>query len=116
MKKDATGNSGTTFCSTASELIVAERIRQVRSEDWDESHDDNHTFGELARAAACYAMPPDIGMRTERWPWDFGFWKPTPNDRIRELVKAGALIVAEIERLQRQQAKSHPSDAVTETG
>lgn len=30
-------------------------------------------------------------------------FKPTPDDRIRELVKAGALIVAEIERLQRQQ-------------
>jgi len=26
-------------------------------------------------------------------------WKPTPDDRVRELVKAGALIAAEIDRL-----------------
>lgn len=94
---------GTGLVSVASELIIAERVRQVRAEDWDESHDDNHIFGELAKAAACYAFPPEIGTRTEHWPWDFGFWKPTPDDRIRELVKAGALIVAEIERLQRLQ-------------
>ena len=35
------------------------------------------------------------------WPWDESWFKPTPDDRIRELVKAGALILAEIDRLQR---------------
>lgn len=35
------------------------------------------------------------------WPWDKSWWKPTPDDRIRELIKAGALIAAEIDRLQR---------------
>jgi hypothetical protein len=33
------------------------------------------------------------------WPWAERFWKPTPDDRVRELVKAGALIAAEIDRL-----------------
>jgi len=42
------------------------------------------------------------GLTTHRrWPWHPLQWKPTPKDRVRELVKAGALIVAEIERLQR---------------
>jgi hypothetical protein len=30
-----------------------------------------------------------------------GDWKPSPDDRFRELVKAGALIAAEIDRLLR---------------
>jgi hypothetical protein len=34
------------------------------------------------------------------WPWDQDWWKPSP-DPIRNLVKAGALIAAEIDRLQR---------------
>lgn len=82
-------------------LIAAERERQIDVEGRDELHDSEHIFGEIARAAACYAFPPEIGSRTEHWPWEWHNWKPTPDDRIRELVKAGALIVAEIERLQR---------------
>lgn len=37
------------------------------------------------------------------WPWHPKWWKPTPDDRIRELAKAGALIAAEIDRLQRME-------------
>ena len=33
------------------------------------------------------------------WPWNGSYWKPTPDDRIKELTKAGALIAAEIDRL-----------------
>lgn len=32
-------------------------------------------------------------------PWDNEWWKPSPDDRKRELVKAGALIAAAIDRL-----------------
>lgn len=79
-------------------LISSERKRQIEVEGWTTTHDDyEHTNGELAKAAACYAH----GECDEWWPWADGWWKPTPNDRIRELVKAGALVVAEIERLQR---------------
>jgi hypothetical protein len=38
--------------------------------------------------------------RNEGWPWDEKWWKPSTNP-IRNLVKAGALIAAEIDRLQR---------------
>jgi hypothetical protein len=91
----------------AVEMISAERRRQVEVEGWGQSHDDGHTDGSLAEAAGCYALAERMrefwggDPIPDEWPWEDGWWKPTPNDRIRELVKAGALIVAEIERLQR---------------
>lgn len=96
--------------------IEAERIRQVTSEGWTPEHDDEHDDGELAQAAMCYACPPRSLIRHRRpgrlntdvptyWPWHWSWWKPCPEDRRRELVKAGALIVAEIERLDRITSK-----------
>lgn len=90
---------------TGADLIAAERRRQVEQEGWTPEHDAEHGDGHLAMAAVCYALPP-----TERrprhvfsfWPWHSSYWKPTPDDRVRELVKAGALIAAEIDRLQAQ--------------
>lgn len=92
--------------------VESERLRQVRAEGWTPSHDDEHTDGELACAAACYAMPPDLEDRSvinidrpnvacppDLWPWGPEAWKPTT--RRRELVKAAALILAEIERIDR---------------
>lgn len=99
--------------STGIELIAAERDRQITDERWDARHDDRHKNGSMATAASAYAYPDrsltnvwdDDENRYEQvpedWPWEPRFWKPTPNDRIRELVKAGALIAAEIDRLQR---------------
>jgi hypothetical protein len=106
---------------TGIELIEIERARQMTHEGWTAQHDDDHDAGELAQAAACYAMPdaqrptkaavvpgsprsPAQRVRIpHRWPWDAEWWRPTPDDRVRELVKAGALIAAEIDRLQRIQ-------------
>ena len=88
-------------------IIGEERDRQVNRLGWTPEHDDEHTNGELVRAAACYALPPASYVRSGHigkpslWPWDMAWWKPTPEDRITELVKAGALIVAELERLDR---------------
>lgn len=79
-------------------LIAAERSRQVDGEGFSTRRDDDYTAGELALAASCYAAGHRVG-----WPWGPDWWKPTPHDRTRDLVKAGALIVAEIERLQRAQ-------------
>jgi hypothetical protein len=95
---------------TAIELIADERRRQIEVEGWTHEHDDNQEAGELAMAAMCYAMLPvwrPAEMAPLGWPWSnpepMDGFKPTPGDRIRELVKAGALIVAEIERLQRRE-------------
>lgn len=91
----------------AIDLIYQERGRQITREGYTPAHDDEHGHDELALAAALYALPAELrpfndGEAPDYWPWDDSSWKPTPHDRIRELVKAGALIVAEIERLQRK--------------
>jgi hypothetical protein len=88
---------------TAIEEIAAERQRQVEIEGWTPEHDDEHSDGELAYAAACYAAGPEaftcVPLLQALWPWEQSWWKPG-SDR-RNLIKAGALIVAEIERLDR---------------
>jgi hypothetical protein len=95
---------------TALELIADERERQKSTEGWADEHDDEYFGGELAAAAACYAMPEHLRLYTRKareifaplqWPWTSAWWKP--KDRMIDLVRAGALIVAEIERLQRMQ-------------
>jgi hypothetical protein len=90
--------------------VLRERFRQINDEGWSPEHDDAHIGGELAIAAAAYAAeaaahandrdpknPPDF------WPWEASWWKPSY--RRRDLVKAAALIIAEIERLDRTEEK-----------
>ena len=88
--------------------LLAERLRQVDDEGWSPEHDDQHAVGELAAAAACYCHPEPCMDDTRgvpfSWPWVRRWWKPT--DRRRDLVKAGALILAEIERLDRIQREA----------
>lgn len=93
---------------TGIELITEERQRQITEEGYQPYMDErNYPNGELANAAGCYALQPTQRYFSyERncphaWPWDTKFWKPSP-DRLRDLVKAGALILAEIERIQNQ--------------
>jgi len=90
---------------TGTELIAIERERQMSKEGWTAEHDDRHTKSELARVAAIYALPVEYRKLryVEMWPvsWSWDWWKPTPRNRIKELTKAGALIAAEIDRLQR---------------
>lgn len=89
------------------ELIAIERERQITEEGWTSGHDQEHNRGELALASAAYASAELYRRTTSEgydntphiWPFDASSWKPTPKDRIRELVKAGALIAAEIDRL-----------------
>lgn len=92
------------------ELIAAERRRQIDAEGWTPEHDADHTEGELYRAAMAYLKVVHYPTRYDRgqlppenWPWADEYWKPS-TDPIRNLVKAGALIAAEIDRLQRREA------------
>lgn len=106
--------------------VIAERRRQIKQEGWTPEHDDEHDDGSLSQVAACYALPSEYRHMTPRleacdaafrgdtpiwktkkyvvpklWPqsWHPNWWKP--KDRRRDLVRAAALIVAEIERLDR---------------
>jgi hypothetical protein len=116
--------------------VLAERRRQVTVEGWTSQHDDQHNDSELAEAAVAYAshaasrgwsfadspdeyrndrpFPPEravFGYGDVTWPkhWSWDWWKPT--SPRRDLVKAAALILAEIERLDRhsQKASEQPS-------
>lgn len=90
----------------AAQDVVAERFRQVSQEGWSVAHDDAHADGQLAAAAGCYALHAhEVSPRRlvpAWWPWEDRWWKPS--DARRNLVKAGALILAEIERLDRVKA------------
>jgi len=97
--------------------IAAERRRQIVSEGWTAEHDDEHKDESLALVAALYAAPgplfevndhrSDDGFGRIRfddpWPasWDTRWDKRWDHDRRRCLAIAGALIAAEIDRLDR---------------
>ena len=110
---------------TGIEIIAAERARQVEEKGWSPEHDDHHKFGELGDAALVYAECAvcqvrgatgeeirevfDEGMpyAAMDWPWTNDFTGQcnglkVDDDPIRNLAKAGALIAAEIDRLERR--------------
>jgi hypothetical protein len=97
---------------TGAEMIAAERERQITNEGWTPDHDSHHDRDQLLGAANCYlgavalrrVGEPNgrirqlLGLIPEGWPWQPFLFKPK-ND-VRDLVRAGALIAAEIDRLQ----------------
>ena len=88
------------------DLIREERRRQIEVEGYDQSHDFHHTPQVLCRAAVGYALHEDpekplAEAAASLWPWARDFWKP--KDQLRNLVRAGALIAAAIDRLQHEQ-------------
>lgn len=117
---------------TGVQLIADERNRQMEKEGWTPEHDDQHTDRSLAMAAACYAAPERILIRRiekkrngcgvptglyrnrlcDPWPWSPDWDKREIHDVKRQLVIAGALIAAEIDRLQRAAANGRNKDAV----
>jgi hypothetical protein len=94
-------------------LIHQERVRQIEQEKFDLQHDRQHCNGEMAVAAACYAVEGIGGITLENthsifnnqrgWPWRPEWDKRAKHDRIRQLTISGALIAAEIDRLQTAQ-------------
>ncbi|HBO5047556.1 hypothetical protein [Pseudomonas aeruginosa] len=101
--------------------VQAERRRQIEAEGWTPEHDDEHADGQMAQAAGCYALHaggigtdwPD-GLQNGAalfWPWYKDSWKPTTPRR--DLVKACALALAEIERLDRAGISQSPQPGAT---
>jgi hypothetical protein len=100
--------------SSAAVDVLTERRRQISAEGWTPEHDDNHPDGALSMAAACYAAHAGTTLQSQEysaaevfvrvyWPWAMDWWKPTAPRR--DLVKAGALTLAQIERLDRAAQK-----------
>ncbi len=126
--------SRASFDSQGARDVLAERQRQIHAEGFDEAHDEDefHSHGELAIAGACYAVGPEHvhvpeiittpyfgfpnGVTKPRpdeitWPWHRDWWKP--KDRRQNLVRAAALIIAEIDRLDRAALTRPESGGIT---
>ncbi|EFN4745530.1 hypothetical protein D6910_03515 [Escherichia coli] len=84
--------------------VIAERQRQKAVEGWTSEHDDKYGKSQLLWASSCYVLNTiqPFNRIPMDWPWAPEWWKPT-NPR-RDMVKAGALILAEIERIDRLEA------------
>lgn len=103
--------------------IGAERARQITREGFSIEHDDAHRHGELLHAAAAYAINVGIAQKYREkrmdadefdaciretpvprfWPLADSWWKP--KGARHDLIVAAALLVAEIERIDREEAK-----------
>lgn len=92
---------GVKSLSNAVQSVIAERQRHQSAEGWTPEHDDQYSKSQLLWASSCYVLNAihPFNRIPFGWPWTPEWWKPT-NPR-RDLVKAGALILAEIERIDR---------------
>lgn len=112
--------------TAAARDVLAERRRQVEKEGWTPDHDDLHADGFIGVAGACYALSAASQLQRgsaywsrryadefrELWPWDEEWRKP--KDPRRDLVRAAALILAEIERIDRTTVPdSRDADSIT---
>lgn len=111
-----TPESDTHTAMSGIDLIAKERQRQIQEKGYTPDHDDWHINAQLAIAAMIYTDAAQIQARChgaldsleslpdyESWPFENSDWKPS-TDPVRNLVKAGALICAEIDRLKRLEA------------
>lgn len=99
------------------QLIASEVEKRRDVSAWDDPADHLQTRGELAIAAACYAVNTlDASVADTRksdawhdaWPWPSNTDGRKTLSRERQLVIAGTLIAAEIDRMHlRAQEESH---------
>ena len=98
----------TSYRTTIIGNIIRERMRQVQELQYTPEHDDKWTNNELVDAAGCYMLninvvPPAL-IETTCWPFHHSQYKP--KDRISDLTRAAALLVAEMERIMRAQDRT----------
>jgi hypothetical protein len=85
------------FAQVAITAVARERFEQTELKGYTPHHDDLYRNNELGNAAACYAgIAGKAGQHTTQWPWDPSTFKPS-HDKLNDLAKAGALILAAIE-------------------
>jgi len=96
--------------SAAEQDILNERRGQSTREGFSVTHDDRHIGFQLSQAADEYLraavfcgrhpeVNPELVRPSGSWPWSPRWWKPCAPRRM--LVKAAALLIAEIERMDR---------------
>jgi hypothetical protein len=97
--------------------VLKERSRQedLGGEGYNAEHDDQHKRGELTDAAINFAAAASVQIKLGgakgfdasppldgigiNWPWHRKHWKP--KDHRRNLIIAAALLLAEIDRVDR---------------
>lgn len=97
------GIAQTQGLTLAARDVLAERQRQIDAEGFTPEHDDEHGDGSLSIAALAFldwvhGEYPD-GFAPINWPWEPSAFRP--KDRRTALCKSAALLLAEIERLDR---------------
>lgn len=95
----------------AFQIVANARHHQIMEKGFTAAHDDKLINGELANAAAAYAIPNEMvefignhwgnDKHLHLWPFELSSYKR--GDRIDNLAKAGALILAEIARILRRE-------------
>lgn len=92
--------------------VSSERLRQIEEEGHGAASDDNLSPGMLGAAGACYAIHAAWTLAEDGtgktlsgvpiwWPFNKNLWKP--EETRRNLVKAAALIIAEIDKIDRKE-------------
>ena len=112
MREDAIAHRQSESRATILNDIEMERLRQITAEGYNVQHDDEHDNASLLAAAELYIAHARFGIKGQpfqpvlradgapvAWPWDAPSWKP--KEPRRNLIRAAALIVAELERLDR---------------
>ena len=88
---------------TGADLIAEERQRQRDEEGYTAAHDAQFVNGELGQMAACYCKVAGVRPVALTWPANIPRRllkrKGYPNPKLKDLVRAGALIAAEIDRV-----------------
>ncbi len=95
--------------SKAMSDVMAERDRQENVEGFTADHDDQYDDGQLERAAASYALFDcrRVGhwFINDIWAWSSKWWKP--RSHRENLVRAAALLIAAIEKIDRASSTGH---------
>ena len=97
------------------ELVKDERVKQINKHGYTHEHDDGHTDGSIADAAACYAATAQVykikefnelfPMKT-LYPWGMRYFKKEEKSRKDQIITACAMLMAEWERLDRIEKKA----------
>ncbi len=94
---------------TGIELISEMRWEQVYKHGYNNDHDSDHTGGELSKAAAALACigtdayVEDLSNFIEDYTDEWGLCEKLKDNRLKSLIVAGALIAAEIDRINNKE-------------